>query len=405
MANVQILEYIKNAKARSYSDAQIVNSLTSSGWGMQDINAALNEYYSKQGKPTTINNQKKDIGHLQRIKLLFLHPGEFFDLVEDEKGYKKPLMYAVIASVIVSFLNTIISALPLFSSPLGGFALGGLGLIIPLFLVFGIGFTFALPFLAAGMVHLGVMMFGGKKGYFNTFKPITYAIVIGSLYTLISSIIQGVLTMTIAKPIYNAPSLGFPMAGALGPSIFVYAVGIIIGLASFVHLTIIEVIGVSKYHNISKGKAFWGVIIIPLIIVMLLVPLIVFGSLAYFGVLSPAKFLPERCMGPAGLDCLDKASINSNGELGIVLKNNIGEDISIDESILATDNCVNGVLVSINGINSFPVDINKGEQATIRLNCDTLRKGSFKSDITLTYLNKGSGLKYPESVSITSEVK
>ncbi|MAE13374.1 hypothetical protein CMO92_02305, partial [Candidatus Woesearchaeota archaeon] len=69
----------------------------------------------------------------------------------------------------------------------------------------------------------------------------------------------------------------------------------------------------------------------------ILVVLAAIGALAYFGVLSPDNILPERCTGPAGLDCLEKASIDATAEtVGVAFKQNLGMDIEIDTTSLAS---------------------------------------------------------------------
>ena len=60
----------------------------------------------------------------------------------------------------------------------------------------------------------------------------------------------------------------------------------------------------------------------------ILVVLVAVGALAYFGVLSPDKFLPAKCTLQSGIVCLDhKATANS---LIVVLQNSLGYDITID---------------------------------------------------------------------------
>ncbi len=72
----------------------------------------------------------------------------------------------------------------------------------------------------------------------------------------------------------------------------------------------------------------------------IIVVLAAIAALAYFGVLSPAKFLPERCAFPAGVDCVDKAVVDASGNsVLLVFRNNIGFKINITENASATDDC------------------------------------------------------------------
>jgi len=60
----------------------------------------------------------------------------------------------------------------------------------------------------------------------------------------------------------------------------------------------------------------------------ILVVLVVIGALAYFGVLSPQKLLPDKCTFPPGLVCEDY-SLSTAGGVQMVLSNGMGKTISI----------------------------------------------------------------------------
>ncbi len=64
----------------------------------------------------------------------------------------------------------------------------------------------------------------------------------------------------------------------------------------------------------------------------ILVVLVAIGALAYFGVLSPSKFLPKSCTLEPGLSCEDfKATTNS---VQLIMRNGRGEDLSnVDVSV------------------------------------------------------------------------
>src|SRR3989344_6250981 len=66
----------------------------------------------------------------------------------------------------------------------------------------------------------------------------------------------------------------------------------------------------------------------------ILVVLVVIGALAYFGVLSPAKLLPDKCTSTAGFQCTDytfgsPTSPSPGGR--IKLTNGLGSNIFIKE--------------------------------------------------------------------------
>lgn len=60
----------------------------------------------------------------------------------------------------------------------------------------------------------------------------------------------------------------------------------------------------------------------------ILVVLVAVGALAYFGVLSPDKFLPAKCTLQSGLACIDHKATATTLEL--VIQNSLGYDITVD---------------------------------------------------------------------------
>ena len=60
----------------------------------------------------------------------------------------------------------------------------------------------------------------------------------------------------------------------------------------------------------------------------ILVVLVAIGALAYFGVLSPDKFLPSKCTLQSGIACLDHKATAAS--LVLSVQNSLGRDITVD---------------------------------------------------------------------------
>lgn len=128
----------------------------------------------------------------------------------------------------------------------------------------------------------------------------------------------------------------------------------------------------------------------------ILVVLAAIASLAYFGVLSPSNFLPEKCILPSGITCLDfKVSTST---VAVVLQNNLGEPITITNIDVARKG---GNSCSIAG--SVPLKNNDGQIFTI-LGCNNgdIRE-KFDGDLNITY-TKDSALAHIMQGSILSEI-
>ena len=61
----------------------------------------------------------------------------------------------------------------------------------------------------------------------------------------------------------------------------------------------------------------------------ILVVLVAVGALAYFGVLSPDRFLPNKCTMQSGIACLDHKATAT--QLQVVVQNSLGYDITITD--------------------------------------------------------------------------
>ena len=103
----------------------------------------------------------------------------------------------------------------------------------------------------------------------------------------------------------------------------------------------------------------------------ILVVLVAIGALAYFGVLSPDKFLPSKCLMPQGIGCVDhKATATS---LAVSIRNSLGIDITVDSV--------------------------KAQQCTALGSQGTLLNGATPVIYTLVCVNAGT--KYNGAVNIT----
>lgn len=79
-----------------------------------------------------------------------------------------------------------------------------------------------------------------------------------------------------------------------------------------------------------------------------LVILIMIGTLAYFGILSPSKLLPNRCNFGTEFQCMDyKIKATATNEFRVKLKNNVGEPVTVSaislttEAVTAISGCTN----------------------------------------------------------------
>ncbi len=115
----------------------------------------------------------------------------------------------------------------------------------------------------------------------------------------------------------------------------------------------------------------------------ILVVLIAIGALAYFGVLSPEKFLPEKCIisTGSGLFC-QEFSVTAGTGVTLRIKNILTDSVTVTSVSTDTPSCTNvGGTIAADGYTDFP------------LACTGIASGDkIKAKITVEYSVGTAGL-------------
>jgi len=123
----------------------------------------------------------------------------------------------------------------------------------------------------------------------------------------------------------------------------------------------------------------------------ILVVLVAVGALAYFGVLSPDKFLPSKCTLQSGIACLDH-SVTST-VVSVVIQNSRGTDMS--GIVVKAENCIAN--------NSQPTLAN-GAKLTYQMGCSTPLTGTkYKGELNVSYTS-AEGLAHNNVGELTTRV-
>ena len=127
----------------------------------------------------------------------------------------------------------------------------------------------------------------------------------------------------------------------------------------------------------------------------ILVVLVAIGALAYFGVLSPDRFLPSKCTLPAGLACTD-FQIDAPATINIVLRNGMGFDAT--SMSVTAGGCTTA--------DTTPATIANGEQQQYAVTGCALTAGSkYSGDVNVTYTNADSTLVHVVQGTITGRAE
>jgi len=141
----------------------------------------------------------------------------------------------------------------------------------------------------------------------------------------------------------------------------------------------------------------------------ILVVLVAIGALAYFGVLSPDRFLPAKCQLPSGIACTDfkveAGATPTTGTVDIVLRNGIGFDMgsvdATDDFRVAVSGCTGDYVVITDTI-----ELSNGQQKTFQITACTISAGSkFNGELNVSYVNKDTNLPHKIQGVITGRVE
>jgi uncharacterized protein (UPF0333 family) len=125
----------------------------------------------------------------------------------------------------------------------------------------------------------------------------------------------------------------------------------------------------------------------------ILAAVIAIGVLAYFGVFSPGKYMPEASICNQPFDCSESAAATTG--ITLMLRNGLGDAVNVGS--VAVDGC---------GTYSTPFTINDSKTQQVDVTCSpALVSGAkFKGDITITYKKSGGTLPQISTGSITKKV-
>jgi len=142
------------------------------------------------------------------------------------------------------------------------------------------------------------------------------------------------------------------------------------------YLIAVNIFILMKVHRLSAGKA----VILGLLPLVLLFGLMFIGALAYFGMLSPDKFIPENCMipgHPGHIDC-NNFQITTDGTTVFTIDNSLGDENMMSVTATAENTC-----------SPRSVEIYKGQEATFTCAGSPGTAGDiYRHGIVLNYLDQ-----------------
>jgi len=269
MANKAAVDYVKKERKKGFSDKEIFKALLGNGYEKKDVK----EIMAAAGEPKKAEVPAPPPGvpgckcgriksGLSKISAIMFKPTEFFNSVEKQTSYWEVLKFYVLVGVVVSLVTSIISVVVSFSA--------NVALSYGLLFILTVVGLFIIPFILTVIYHLGILILGGKQGFYNTFKPATYVMVIGIVYNIVTWLVGVILTLTTSLAIDDILEMSkggaVEFAAMPGPMQIMSIIASIVGLVSLIHTLIVLVKGVKKFQNMSTGRALIGIILIPIVL-------------------------------------------------------------------------------------------------------------------------------------------
>lgn len=104
---------------------------------------------------------------------------------------------------------------------------------------------------------------------------------------------------------------------------------------------------------------------------------ILLGGLWYFGAMSFVNLIPQRCILPAGISCVDQRTTEK--DVGFVFLNNMGTDVIVEK-------------IKIKGCEyTGPKIIKNNEMQKFEFSC-SLKRGNLKTEFYLDFKRKDTNL-------------
>lgn len=145
----------------------------------------------------------------------------------------------------------------------------------------------------------------------------------------------------------------------------------------------------------------------------ILVVLAAIGALAYFGVLSPEKLVPERTTFTAPFPSSEAAVVSLSGKtVEVALTNNYGQTVTLlNTGENGTEDCTNPTLKVFNTTSSAyedtSIDLRNGDTFLIQYTCAVFTGNvgdRFETELTFAYTTP-SGLTHTHSGTVSGQVK
>jgi len=251
-----VAEYLRLMREGGHTPEQAREKLLEAGWDSAAVDGAFD-----QPQPS------------KRFQALFFHPDEFFARVQGVTSHSALLKDLALFGAVAGAAGALTS-LPQLGPD---YPPAALLFAVPFTAVLMVGVFILGAYAAAGLYHVGIRLFGGKGGYFATFKAAVYTLVVSLAYQTISAI--SLFLLSFLEPQARASLFELQQLSLQSHPLTV-VVSSVLTLASMVHSLSVLSTGISQYHQMGRFRALLGALLLPLVLA------VVFGALVMGALLA-----------------------------------------------------------------------------------------------------------------------
>jgi hypothetical protein len=215
-------------------------------------NGSYDKLYGKYGRQRGARRGRTapqaEMPFIDKIKEVSLRPSQFFEAVRHEADVMPAFRYTGLFILIMLIPGIILAMYTSPTSLLGALNIFTILLIAAVVLLYYIIYMLA-TFAGAGLLHVTTKVLKGTGNYIATYKAMAYGM---TPYFLFGWIINAIVIL-------------------FSPG---WLIQIGMGLAVTVYIIYLQMVGLSKLHDISKLRAFF-IIMLPLIVAVVIVGIIV----------------------------------------------------------------------------------------------------------------------------------
>lgn len=153
-----------------------------------------------------------------------------------------------------------------------------------------------------------------------------------------------------------------------------------------------------------------------------LVILIMIGALAYFGVLDPSRFLPDKCVFTTGFSCQESVSMAAPGvgqdHINAKVINSVGKDVAVQQmalgavTITGSASCTAATAIALTGVDADVTDAatatwSSGAEGELQITCNAAPAAGERLTINVdgTYREIGSTYDKPFEGTLSLRVQ